>query len=360
MSNLLPEWCPPYSTTKIDTNTGEDVYCICKKRDYGELMVGCDGCDDWFHFECMKIPETYRNLVESFICPYCRVGITGPGSKGDGECPKSLWKKKCRLQDCYEPCESGSKYCSKEHGKEYMSRLLNKVKIKNDLNNRYANESDDKLLKDVYHATKNNVEKFKTFGSSSFIDSDIDRVDRHGEIYDKIINDDKYYKDLLTEKDNITNNQIEGLKKKVEELDKYLDWISSVNKLINGEDNTIEQEENVNDTIKTKKKKKKSQKRRSKKAICGYSLNLAKIPCNPEEFYNKYSEITTSTPDCNEIEGICIKLRCNKHSDWSTMTSDQYTRQIISLETHLKRLDLSISTRKRQLNINYFEHIMRS
>lgn len=44
------------------------MYCICRKPDSGKWMIGCDGCDDWFHGECVKIEESDGDLVDKYFC----------------------------------------------------------------------------------------------------------------------------------------------------------------------------------------------------------------------------------------------------------------------------------------------------
>ena len=36
-------------------------------------MIGCDKCDEWFHFECVGLDPTQIPDIESydFICPEC-------------------------------------------------------------------------------------------------------------------------------------------------------------------------------------------------------------------------------------------------------------------------------------------------
>ncbi len=58
------------------------------------------------------------------------------------------------------------------------------------------------------------------------------------------------------------------------------------------------------------------------------------------------------------LHGVCIKLKCNKHSDWSSMRMDQLKQQMRSLESHKVRLDLLVKTRQRQLHIQYYEQLL--
>ncbi|ESW99355.1 COMPASS component SPP1 [Ogataea parapolymorpha DL-1] len=99
----------------------EELFCVCRRVDDGELMVACDGCDEWFHFSCMKLDPKYKDLVSNFYCIFCDELL----HKGS-----TLWKKKCRLAGCYKPVridadsQKASKYCSDEHGVEFMRNEL--------------------------------------------------------------------------------------------------------------------------------------------------------------------------------------------------------------------------------------------
>ncbi|KAG7820679.1 hypothetical protein KL942_004595 [Ogataea angusta] len=46
----------------------EELFCVCRRVDDGELMVACDGCDEWFHFSCMKLDPKYKDLKTSKYC----------------------------------------------------------------------------------------------------------------------------------------------------------------------------------------------------------------------------------------------------------------------------------------------------
>ncbi|KAL4816257.1 hypothetical protein BDW67DRAFT_191158 [Aspergillus spinulosporus] len=101
------------------------VFCICRKPDNHTWMIACDGgCEDWFHGKCVNIDPRDVDLIEKYICPNCK-------ENGKG-C--TLWKPMCRLKECRKPARiSGptpSKYCSDEHGLEFMrqkTRHLNLI-----------------------------------------------------------------------------------------------------------------------------------------------------------------------------------------------------------------------------------------
>ncbi|ORE01942.1 hypothetical protein BCV72DRAFT_252780 [Rhizopus microsporus var. microsporus] len=48
------------------------VHCICK-RPYTEteFMIACDNCNQWFHGECIGLPESQGLFVDLFFCENC-------------------------------------------------------------------------------------------------------------------------------------------------------------------------------------------------------------------------------------------------------------------------------------------------
>ncbi|KAG4300780.1 hypothetical protein PCK1_002857 [Pneumocystis canis] len=99
-------------------NENTELYCICQKPDTGCWMIACDGCDNWYHGECVKISKIDEELLDKYFCESCM-------KKGKG-C--TMWKRKCRLSSCRKPAFVSvyppSKYCSKEHGVEYFKEIL--------------------------------------------------------------------------------------------------------------------------------------------------------------------------------------------------------------------------------------------
>ncbi|KAL8970046.1 MAG: hypothetical protein Q9197_004026 [Variospora fuerteventurae] len=107
------------SVANEDDEDDEDgVFCICRGPDDHTWMIACDGpCEDWFHGRCINMTEKEGELIEKYYCPNCF-------EAGKGE---TLWKRMCRLEGCRRPARingtSRSKYCSDEHGCEFMKRL---------------------------------------------------------------------------------------------------------------------------------------------------------------------------------------------------------------------------------------------
>ncbi|KAF7588165.1 hypothetical protein BBP40_006102 [Aspergillus hancockii] len=99
-----------------EVSTDDDTpFCICRKPDNHTWMIGCDGgCEDWFHGKCVNIDPKDADLIEQYICPNCK-------EQGKGW---TTWKPMCRLPECRKPArfntKNRSKYCSDEHGLEFM------------------------------------------------------------------------------------------------------------------------------------------------------------------------------------------------------------------------------------------------
>lgn len=43
------------------------LYCICRKPYDHRAMIACDQCDEWYHFDCIKLGSP----PEIYICPAC-------------------------------------------------------------------------------------------------------------------------------------------------------------------------------------------------------------------------------------------------------------------------------------------------
>ncbi|KAI9367972.1 hypothetical protein BJX61DRAFT_259248 [Aspergillus egyptiacus] len=98
-----------------EEGSDDEEYCICRKPDNHTWMIGCDGgCEDWFHGKCVNIDQRDEELIDKYICPNCE-------QNGKG---RTTWKPMCRLKDCRKPVrfnqKNPSKYCSDEHGLEFM------------------------------------------------------------------------------------------------------------------------------------------------------------------------------------------------------------------------------------------------
>nr|XP_061802856.1 CXXC-type zinc finger protein 1-like [Nerophis lumbriciformis] len=50
------------------------VYCVCRRPDINCFMIGCDGCAEWFHGNCVGVSEKAAKAIRVWFCPSCREG----------------------------------------------------------------------------------------------------------------------------------------------------------------------------------------------------------------------------------------------------------------------------------------------
>ncbi|OAA60652.1 Zinc finger, FYVE/PHD-type [Cordyceps fumosorosea ARSEF 2679] len=93
-------------------------YCLCQGPDDHRWMICCEGCDDWFHGECIDLSkEVGENLIEKFICPRCTTKQL-----------RSVYKRSCSMGTCKKAARLGqappSYFCSPEHAQAWWERLV--------------------------------------------------------------------------------------------------------------------------------------------------------------------------------------------------------------------------------------------
>ncbi|KAL9610025.1 MAG: hypothetical protein Q9167_005239 [Letrouitia subvulpina] len=129
-SSVTPLRSSPMLDEDDDDDDDEEggEFCICRGPDDHTWMIACDGpCEDWYHGRCVDMTQEKGDLIEKYYCPNCT-------AKGEGQ---TLWKRMCRLEGCERPARVNapkkSKYCSDEHGLEFMRReaLKNTPKLQN-------------------------------------------------------------------------------------------------------------------------------------------------------------------------------------------------------------------------------------
>lgn len=304
-------------------------------------MVGCDGCDDWFHFSCLKIPEKYKELVFSFYCPYCQAGITGPSSRaaaGQVEERRTIWKRKCRLSGCFKPCQDASKYCSEEHGEQYMKQALERLEVKG----RTRGEQ-ELLVRRMLGSLGDLSEEFRAFGEHPFADEAAVRQEDPS-LYDRIVCEDQRLQELQNSHKELQEQTIPSISKAAESLKTYRQWLDDVNnKLLAAKGDSLTRDHEGG------RQRKKTNGKKQNKTICGYYAHWETLPCAADEIVAQFDGTTPA------INGVCTKLSCHKHADWSAIAADQLTNQLRSLQAHQDRLRLLISTRKEQLMIQFYE-----
>ncbi|KAJ6575165.1 hypothetical protein B0H19DRAFT_1254764 [Mycena capillaripes] len=107
----------------------DKLYCVCKtKYDEDRFMIACDKCDEWYHTQCVDMPDLVVDLVDQFFCPLCI-------EKNPNLSLKTTYKPRCRCgldhpepdspKACHKPAQGAfSKYCSPECGLNNIKKRI--------------------------------------------------------------------------------------------------------------------------------------------------------------------------------------------------------------------------------------------
>ncbi|KDR85033.1 hypothetical protein GALMADRAFT_107659, partial [Galerina marginata CBS 339.88] len=110
-------------------NEDDKLYCVCKtKYDEDRFMIACDRCDEWYHTQCVRMPDLEVDLVDQFICPLCV-------EKNPHLDLQTTYKQRClyglrhpdpsSTKACHKAARGAfSKYCSDECGVKYMQSRI--------------------------------------------------------------------------------------------------------------------------------------------------------------------------------------------------------------------------------------------
>jgi hypothetical protein len=54
--------------------------CFCRRKS-DHNMVLCDGCDEWYHLDCVGMNREEANAAQDWMCGYCRSAPDGDGNR---------------------------------------------------------------------------------------------------------------------------------------------------------------------------------------------------------------------------------------------------------------------------------------
>ncbi|XP_030567260.1 CXXC-type zinc finger protein 1-like isoform X2 [Drosophila novamexicana] len=71
---IAREFDLPERKSKIATILKQDdqAYCICRTSDCSRFMIGCDGCEEWYHGDCIGITEKEAKHIKQYYCRRCK------------------------------------------------------------------------------------------------------------------------------------------------------------------------------------------------------------------------------------------------------------------------------------------------
>jgi COMPASS component SPP1 len=325
--------------TPYDSNS-EEVFCICRKPDTGELMVACDGCDEWYHFKCVNIDKRFQSLVLSYYCPYCE--LEGKGS--------TLWKRKCRLTGCFNGIAGNeSKYCTKEHGLLFLKGAMSKG-----LGTAIDNDDDTVLSKGNVVQFINTVPNFKTFRSLG---------DKLPEPSVDFSSDPKVLK-IKEVLETLKSSRNEFIQRK-----KLLIITRENIKKINDLLTTEPAEPSEPEAPKAKSSKRSKVK---KIEICGYDplfrkskledseLNEGNLQSNDAELLkSKFIQLRDDEePIDDETVSVCLleKRKCSKHNGWQSIINDEIDTSIDNIDRDIAFNEEKIQKTIRSSTIAHFEN----
>ncbi|KAL5495236.1 SPP1 [Sanghuangporus weigelae] len=107
----------------------DKLYCICRTQyDEDRVMIACDRCDEWYHTQCVNMPDLLVDLVDQFICSKCI-------AQNPSLNLQTTYKQRCfsglkhpdpdSPEACHKPSRGAySKYCSDECGVRHMDRKI--------------------------------------------------------------------------------------------------------------------------------------------------------------------------------------------------------------------------------------------
>lgn len=306
------------SSTRYENSDDFDHYCICRKGDTGEWMIGCDFCDDWFHGSCVGLTEESSTILIKYACPRCSKNGTAT----------SIFKRKCRLKDCNMPVEyeeiegtelrPKSKYCSVEHGILFFKRIIDLAPQQSEYDSTVLTSSE---LVTFINSCKN-VRRFQRLGSAfpnpENIPTEEDIVKSFSVSDKKLV--EEYEKRISELESKLVYNSL-----RLKFITQCKDRAKLIGEELTKESNavTADEEKSITST------KKKSLQKKTKRDICGYNSKLSLSEFEWSVYIDTSDGKTSLMEDLSSLEHqnrdfVCLndKRKCKKHSGWLPLVTD--------------------------------------
>ncbi|KAI9849425.1 MAG: hypothetical protein M1837_004044 [Sclerophora amabilis] len=323
-----------------DFEDSAELFCICRRPDNHTWMIGCDGgCEDWFHGACVNIKEVDGDLIDKYICPTCE-------SEGKGN---TTWKPMCRLDGCRQPArlakKNASKYCSDEHGREFMEQRIRRGTKRKRSSKTQKDEGDAPAVggtlstSQLSAVTKDakDVEAFKSLGEGVLSPPPTISPDEDGD------------KDIKMDVDDVEPKGRSSFNK--EERDKIEEISKEKDRLMHRRHGLKDREKFVQ--LVRSRAKRILEELKGVKDLCGYDSRLS---WTEEEFLawrdsdegcealknNTLGPPPADTADDAEEDenskGVCQKKRCERHKQWWTIQLQDIRFEDVNITEELERL----------------------
>ncbi|KAI5475666.1 zinc finger, PHD-type protein [Pseudohyphozyma bogoriensis] len=320
---------------------GDDrQYCICQQLyDSDRSMIACDKCENWYHLDCIGIPDDKVDLVDQFICPaYPK--------------EKTTWKNACARPTCLRAVAPLSKYCSDYCGIEVAATRLELSGIPPDM-----------LWKKVVGARRREAVVIDATRPSR--GTDMQEAARHQDAEDeRLLRSLRAKLSEIVARRGVLDTSVALVEARLQYLrvaiKRWEQLCEETAKAI-AEDATLKGEmEAVKSKSKGKGKKGPVSAMSGPGAQCGFDVRLCldsaewAVFVESEEGRALLAMLDDENRVFDDVESTCLDLRkkCDRHNGWQKVREADFELELIVLNRRLKRL----ADQERRLRLQLEDH----
>ncbi|GMH93325.1 hypothetical protein TL16_g12597 [Triparma laevis f. inornata] len=115
----MEQFCVDMPDEALILRQASSVYCICRKP-YDGFMLGCDGCQEWYHGPCLGITERQAENINNFLCVRCAAIKTYKDAAQEGLNCCNRWLNK-KVRDDYRKKKNKKLYDRWRKAKEELA-----------------------------------------------------------------------------------------------------------------------------------------------------------------------------------------------------------------------------------------------